>query len=208
MGLGGTIFAATYDALTAGAEGAGLRAHGRPSCPAPPAACSRSARGRGRTFALYGDGVEALTLTEPEAAMARRLERRMREHSRPAELVHAQAEALPFPDGGFDVAVATLVLCTVDDQARALGELRRVLARRRAALHRARALGGARLAGWQDRLNGVKQLVGHGCNCNRPTLDAIRTAGFTVTELKQDKLPKAPPIPRPLAIGAATPGGA
>ena len=37
------------------------------------------------------------------------------------------SRGLPFPDDSFDVAVSTLVLCGVDDQPRALRELRRVL---------------------------------------------------------------------------------
>ena len=37
------------------------------------------------------------------------------------------ADALPAEDGAFDAAVASLVLCTVPDQARALAELRRVV---------------------------------------------------------------------------------
>src|SRR5947199_8467608 len=75
----------------------------------------------------YGDGVESLTVTEPEAPMARKLAQRIREQSRPTELVHAPAENLPFDDDQFDTVVSTLVLCTVEDQARALQELRRVL---------------------------------------------------------------------------------
>jgi hypothetical protein len=42
------------------------------------------------------------------------------------------------------------------------------------------------------------------CDCNRPTLDTIRSAGFEVTELEQTELPKAPPLVRPLVIGSAT----
>ena len=42
-------------------------------------------------------------------------------------VLRAPAEDLPFEDGSFDTAVSTLVLCGVDDQPRALRELRRVL---------------------------------------------------------------------------------
>ncbi|HEY3036779.1 MAG TPA: class I SAM-dependent methyltransferase, partial [Streptosporangiaceae bacterium] len=37
------------------------------------------------------------------------------------------ADDLPFEDDTFDTVVSTVVLCTVDDQPRALRELRRVL---------------------------------------------------------------------------------
>jgi ubiquinone/menaquinone biosynthesis C-methylase UbiE len=41
--------------------------------------------------------------------------------------VQAYAERLPFADGAFDAALATLVLCSVEAPARCLAELRRVV---------------------------------------------------------------------------------
>ena len=42
-------------------------------------------------------------------------------------VLRAPAEDLPFEDDTFDVVVSTLVLCGVDDQPRAVREIRRVL---------------------------------------------------------------------------------
>ena len=42
-------------------------------------------------------------------------------------VVAGVADALPAEDGAFDAAVASLVLCSVPDQAAALAELRRVV---------------------------------------------------------------------------------
>jgi hypothetical protein len=42
------------------------------------------------------------------------------------------------------------------------------------------------------------------CDCNRPTLDTIRAAGFTVTQVEHTALPKAPPFVRPAIVGSAT----
>ena len=42
------------------------------------------------------------------------------------------------------------------------------------------------------------------CDCNRPTLDSIREAGFTVTQAEHTALPKAPKFVRPAIIGSAT----
>jgi ubiquinone/menaquinone biosynthesis C-methylase UbiE len=78
-------------------------------------------------LALYGDGVRTLTLTEPEKPMVRRLEKHIAERHPGAKLLRAPAEDLPFNDSSFDTVVSTLVLCTVDDQPRALREMRRVL---------------------------------------------------------------------------------
>ena len=95
--------------------------------------------------------------------------------------MQAPAEALPFDDASFDTAVATLVLCTVADQPQALRELRRVLrpGGRLLFIEHVRAES-PKLAKWQDRLLPINVRLGHGCHCNRATLDGIRAAGFDV----------------------------
>ena len=157
-------------------------------------------------LAFYNDGVATITFAEPEAPMARRLARRIREQPRRAALVQAPAEALPFADAQFDTVVSTLVLCTVADQARALSEIRRVLTPGGHLLFLEHVRSDEpRLAAWQDRLNGLNRIVAHGCNCNRSTLDAIRAADFTITALERTTFPKAPPFVRPLVVGTAEP---
>jgi len=209
MSLGGRFFAATYDRMIAGVEKAGLHAHRQALLADASGRVLEIGAGTGINLELYGNGVERLTLAEPEPAMARRLERRLRDHPRQAELVHAPAEDLPFEDGSFDAAVSTLVLCSVDDQVQALAELRRVLipGGRLLFIEHVRS-DEPGLAKWQDRLNRVNRLVGHGCNCNRATLDAMSAAGFSITELERDELHKVPPIVRPLAVGTARASGA
>jgi ubiquinone/menaquinone biosynthesis C-methylase UbiE len=204
MSFGGRVFAALYDTMGAGVEAAGLRAHRQALLSRATGRVLEIGAGTGANLPFYGDVVEPLTVTEPDAPMAQRLERRIRDLPRPVELVRAPAEELPFADGEFDVAVSTLVLCTVDDQARALGELRRVLkpGGRLLFIEHVRS-DEPGLAGWQDRLNRLNRVMGHGCNCNRSTLDAIGAAGFTINELERDRLRKVPPIVRPLVIGMA-----
>jgi len=208
MSLGSRFFAATYDRLGAAVEKAGLSAHRHALLAGAGGRVIEIGAGTGANLGFYGDSVQQLTLTEPEEAMAKRLERRAKDHSLPIELVRASAEDLPFDDGYFDVAVSTLVLCSVDDQAQALQELRRVLkpSGRLLFAEHVRA-DDSRLAGWQDRLNWFNRFVGQGCNCNRATVEGIRAAGFTIAELERDKLHKVPPIIRPLAVGMAYPNG-
>jgi ubiquinone/menaquinone biosynthesis C-methylase UbiE len=204
VGFGGWLFAAMYDRMLAGVENAGLRERR--------ARLLESARGRvleigagtGANLPLYGPGVEALTLTEPEAPMARRLARHLREQSRTAELVTASAEQLPLADGEFDTVVSTLVLCTVSDPLRSLREVWRVLkpGGRLLFIEHVRSEEPG-LATWQDRLNGINRIVAHGCNCNRSTLDLIEQAGFTIGTLEKGALAKAPPFVRPLIVGDA-----
>jgi hypothetical protein len=42
------------------------------------------------------------------------------------------------------------------------------------------------------------------CDCNRPTLHSIQSAGFTITQIEHTTLPKAPKFVRPAIMGSAT----
>jgi SAM-dependent methyltransferase len=118
--------------------------------------------------------------------------------------MRAPAEDLPFDDAAFDTVVSTLVLCGVDDQPRALRQIRRVLrpAGRLLFLEHVRAADPT-IARKQDRMNWLNRAV-VGCECNRPTLDTIERTGFSVTALEHTELPKAPSFVRPTIIGTAT----
>ncbi len=153
---------------------------------------------------FYGPAAESLTITEPEIPMLRRLQRKVREQAPATTVLRAPAEDLPFEDDTFDVAVSTLVLCGVDDQARALRELRRVLrpGGRLLFIEHVRS-GDLRRARSQDRMNGLNRFV-VGCDCNRPTLGSIQAAGFTVTQVERTRLPKVPKFVRPALAGSAT----
>jgi ubiquinone/menaquinone biosynthesis C-methylase UbiE len=206
MSLGSRLFAARYDSMAKGPEEAGLLAVREQLLSGVSGRVVEIGAGTGRNLAFYGDGVE-LTVTEPDPHMARRLQQRIEERGRPVELVQAPAEDLPFENGQFDVAVSTLVLCGVEDQARALGEVRRVLKPGGELIFIEHVRSDEpKLARWQDRLNPLNRVVAR-CNCNRSTVDAIRAAGFTITKLERDELQKVPPFVRPLALGTATPNG-
>jgi ubiquinone/menaquinone biosynthesis C-methylase UbiE len=205
MSLGGRIFARTYDRAMAGPEKAGLRAHRQALLSGVTGRVLEIGGGTGANLPFYGPDVESLTMTEPEAPMVARLERRVREQSPLTMVLRAPAEDLPFEDDTFDFAVSALVLCTVSDQPRALRELHRVLRPGGQLLFIEHVRSGeSGLARWQDRLNGLNQIMAHGCNCNRPTLDSIRQAGFTVQRLEHTAMRKVPPVVRPLVVGSGT----
>ena len=117
----------TYDRQIAGAEKAGLRAFRERLLAGASGDVVEIGGGTGLNLSCYGPAVRSLTITEPQPPMLRRLERAAHEHRPDAKVLRAPAEDLPFDDDSFDVAVSTLVLCGVDDQPRALRELRRVL---------------------------------------------------------------------------------
>src|SRR5215813_15427689 len=197
MSLRTRFFALTYDRQIAKTEKAGLRAFREGLLAGASGDVLEIGGGTGANLPCYGPAVTSLTITEPEPPMLRRLESAVRAQRPAARVLRAPAEDLPFDDDSFDVAVSTLVLCGVDDQPRALRELRRVLRPGGRLLFiehlRAADPGTARL---QDRLNWLNRLLVC-CDCNRPTLGAIRQAGFAVTELEHTALPLAPAYVRP-----------
>ena len=206
MSIWGRIFAAGYDHIMAGTEKETLRPHRQALLAEASGEVLEVGGGTGANLEFYGDAVESLTVTEPEPPMMKRLERHLRERAPvDATLLRAPAEDLPFEDSSFDVAISTLVLCTVDDQPRAIRELRRVLrpGGRLLFIEHVRS-DNPRLARWQDRLNPLQTRIGHGCNCNRPTVSTLADGGFEITRLEHDELAKAPPIVRPLVVGVAS----
>jgi len=209
MSVWGRIFAAMYDRMMEGPEKAGLRAQREALIANAHGDVLEIGGGTGANLPFYSDRVHKLTVTEPEAPMAKRLSGHLHENQVPAELVQAPAEQLPFENGSFDVAVSTLVLCTVTDPERALSEIHRVLrpGGRLLFIEHVRSEN-PRLARWQDRMLPINKRIGHGCNCNRRTLENIRAAGFEVSDLANDRLSKAPPWVSPLIVGTATANGA
>lgn len=204
MSIGSLIFATGYDRFMRSTERAGLSAHRATLVAGASGDVVEIGGGTGANLTVYGPAVRSLTICEPEPPMFRRLQQRATRTGVPATVMRAAAEDLPFNDSDFDVAVSTLVLCSVDDQPRALRELRRVLrpGGRLLFLEHVRA-DNESLSRMQDRMNWLNRLVAH-CDCNRPTLETIKAAGFVVDDVIVTELPKTPPFVRPLIIGSAT----
>lgn len=141
--------------------------------------------GTGENLAAYRNA-ERITLTEPDPYMLRRAEAKVRQSGLPVEILPAVAEELPFAEQSFDTVVATLVFCSVEDQAAAFAEVKRVLkpggtfrflehVRSESPVH----------AWFQDLFTPIGKCCGGGCRANRDTLGMMRRSGFEVTELTQ-----------------------
>ncbi|MHB8262560.1 MAG: class I SAM-dependent methyltransferase [Acidimicrobiales bacterium] len=142
--------------------------------------------GSGLNFAHYPKSVTEVVAVEPEPYLRARATEAARQVSVPVRVVEGTADMLPVEDGYFDVAVASLVLCSVPDQAAALAECSRVL----------RSGGELRfyehvlaeepsLARFQRRVDLVWPRFGGGCHASRDTLRAIERAGFQVSSYRR-----------------------
>jgi ubiquinone/menaquinone biosynthesis C-methylase UbiE len=202
----GRAFSALYDRAFQATEEAGLREMRRQLLAQARGRVLELGAGTGLNLDLYPrEGLDSLTVTEPDPHMYKQLRKRAEEACPGADLTQTGAEALPFEDGSFDCVVVTLVLCTVPDQAAALKEINRVLRPGGQLLFLEHVRGhDPALAKWQDRLEGPWRFLGDGCHCNRDTVSAISAAGFELDRVEGGELPKAPPIVRPLARGQAT----
>jgi ubiquinone/menaquinone biosynthesis C-methylase UbiE len=162
--------------------------------------------GNGMNFRHYPSTVDEVVALEPEPYLRERAERAAKELPVRVSVRDAAAYPLPLGSASCDAAVASLVLCTVPDQASALAELWRVLkpgAELRFMEH-VRA-DRARKARLQERLDssGIWPRVGGGCHCARDTLSAIEAAGFTVEGVRSLDIGPGWFVTNPHVLGVA-----
>jgi ubiquinone/menaquinone biosynthesis C-methylase UbiE len=162
--------------------------------------------GTGSNFRHYPKSVARVVAVEPEPYLRGKAEESTAEAAVAIDVVDGLADRLPAPDGSFDVAVASLVLCSVPDQAAALSEIRRVLrpgGELRFYEHVAADAPG--LARLQNSVAWIWPRLGGGCRPNRDTVAAIEDAGFAVERCKRFSFRPSPldaPV-SPHVIGVA-----
>jgi ubiquinone/menaquinone biosynthesis C-methylase UbiE len=160
--------------------------------------------GTGANLRFYR-AADHVTASEPSAAMRARLTGKLSQAEVPVDVIDATAGALPFPDASFDAVVCTLVLCTVPDQQRALGEIRRVLKApgRLVFFEHVRGRGPAAVA--QDMITPLTRVVAAGCHPNRDTAAALVAAGFGLETIATIKPRPHMPLVAPFIHGVARP---
>jgi ubiquinone/menaquinone biosynthesis C-methylase UbiE len=197
----GRLFAALYDRGARHIEEAGLRSRRHSLLAGLDRDVLEVGAGTGLNLAHYSPAAR-LVLLEPDPHMQRKLEERVHALGHPAEIVAGVAEELPFADESFDAVVATLVLCSVMDLDRALSEIRRVLrpGGRLLLIEHVRGQGGR--ARVQDIIAPLSRAL-FSCSPNRRTADAVRAAGFELSE-EAFELRGSAPWRRPAIQGIAS----
>jgi ubiquinone/menaquinone biosynthesis C-methylase UbiE len=161
--------------------------------------------GDGGNFAHYPAEVTSVIAVEPEAYLRAKAEAQAFAAAVAVEVVNGTADNLPLTDGSVDAVVASLVLCSVPDQAVALAEAFRVLrpggelrfyehvaAEPDTRLDRLQRMADATIWSW----------FSGGCHVHRDTAAAIEAAGFTIETL--DRFAFGPNPASPHILGIAT----
>lgn len=153
--------------------------------------------GNGLNFPHYPPEVTQVIAIEPETTLREAAHEAASKAPASIEVVDGNASDLPVGDAEFDVGIASLVLCSVPDQAEALAELRRVIKPggqlrfyEHVIAHDRRR---ARMMRFADRTFWPR--VSGGCHMSRDTQAAIEAAGFEIEEV--DRFPFSPGAPVP-----------
>jgi ubiquinone/menaquinone biosynthesis C-methylase UbiE len=161
--------------------------------------------GNGLNFAHYPQTVAEVVAVEPEDYLRGRAVRAAEASTVPVTVVDALADRLGLADESFDAAVASLVLCSVPDQAGALAELRRVLrpgGELRFYEHvRPTKPRTAAIWQWLDD-SGIYPRLSGGCHAARDTEAAIRAGGFEIEACRRFPF-RAGPVTAPHILGRA-----
>lgn len=186
----GWLMSRMYDRFLQGAEDAGLADWRRELLRNARGAVLELGAGTGGNLELYPPGLSRLVLSEPDRHMRSILQRKLGAR-RWVEVLDAPAESLPFPERSFDTVVATLVLCSVEEPARVLAEIHRVLRPGGTFLFLEHV--GAPRGTWTRRgqavLEPVWKRVAGNCHLTRDTGPLLEAAGFELAPCTEEPLP-------------------
>ena len=141
--------------------------------------------GVGANFPYYPAEAKVIGI-EPNLYMEKALLKNADRHGVNFELMCLQAERLPFEDNSVDAIVATLVLCTVEDQKSVLEEIKRVLKPqgRFVCLEHICAPKKSFTYKLQQAVFHPWKYLFEGCHVNRHTDKAIQALGFGKVEIE------------------------
>lgn len=154
--------------------------------------------GGGINMAFYDPArINSFAGVDPSPALLDRSREAAQAIGLTADIRGGVGEALPFAGESFDTVLITFTLCSVDDQARVLSEMRRVLRPGGKALFLEHGSApDASVQKWQRRIEPVWKRIGGNCHLTRPITQAYTDAGFKIAQANKSYMPKTP---RPFA---------
>ncbi|MGW6906182.1 class I SAM-dependent methyltransferase [Streptomyces sp. NPDC054940] len=152
--------------------------------------------GNGLNFAHYPSAVSEVVAIEPERLLRKLAVESALRAGVPVDVVPGAAEALPVKSEAFDAVVLSLVLCSVRDVPRALGEIRRVLRPGGVVRFFEHGRGGGPAMHVTQRAldRTVWPLVSGGCHLSREPVAALRAAGFELGPYRRVMMPERGPV--------------
>ena len=161
--------------------------------------------GRGDDLDVLPPEVTEVIALEPDRAMRAALLPRAAAASVGVHVLSGSATALPLADASVDTVLCALVLCSVDDPAAALAEIRRVLVPggRLHLLEHVVAEPGTTRRRWQQLLDPVWGRLAGGCSLTRDTRAALQAAGFDTAEVHDLAMHPSLPVCVPHVHGVA-----
>ncbi|MEU0333570.1 class I SAM-dependent methyltransferase [Streptomyces sp. NPDC006193] len=152
--------------------------------------------GNGLNFRHYPATVAEVVAIEPEPLLRRLALQAALRAQVPVDVAPGAAEALPVKSEAFDAAVLSLVLCSVRDVGRALGEVRRVLRPGGELRFFEHGRGGGRaMRLTQQALDRTLwPVLSGGCHLSRDPVAAVRAAGFELGPHRRLLLPENGPV--------------
>jgi SAM-dependent methyltransferase len=159
--------------------------------------------GPGTDLKFLPPAVTSVAAVEPAAKFRRMASRLASRHGIAADIVDGIGESIPFPDNSFDSVHIGLVLCSVDDVAATLREIRRVLVPGGRLVVLEHVRGDGATGRFQDLVAKPWSWLAAGCEPNRRTAQAIAAAGFDITGLRSIRTPVPFPC-KPHLQGFAT----
>jgi ubiquinone/menaquinone biosynthesis C-methylase UbiE len=181
-------FARMYMRSAANAEERGATDHRRRLLDGLSGTVVEIGAGHGLNFPLYPPEVTEVMALEPEPMLRSQAETAAESATVPIRVLAGVADELPLEDGSVDTAVASLVLCSVPDQQRALAEIRRVLrpeGELRFYEHVVARCQPKRLLLQVIDRSGLWPRIAGGCHPARDTTEAIMQAGFDIEEIER-----------------------
>lgn len=160
--------------------------------------------GTGLNIPYYPATVTKVAAIEPADLGWELAEKRLAAATVPIERSGLDGQSLPFADNTFDAALSTWTMCTIPDVEAALQELRRVL-KPGATLHFVEhgLAPDEKVQRWQHRFDPLQQRLFGGCHLNRPIVDLVEHAGFTITDVDRFYEKGAPKFMAADSLGVA-----
>lgn len=179
-------FARMYQRTAQSAERRGGTEHRRRMLRALSGTVTEIGAGHGLNFPHYPGTVTEVIAVEPEPTLRAAASQAATSAPVPIRVLGGTADQLPLDDESVDAAVASLVLCSVPDQAKALAELHRVVrpgGELRFYEHVIPDRQPKRLMLQVADRTGIWPRVAGGCHPARDTTAAIQRSGFAIETL-------------------------